>query len=538
MTPEDRQLQGALAVVEARLGGPGGTAAPLPGTTPPVTRLSPPPLPARAPDALGTPSEPSPLRAAAPLVFAPSRPAAAPAPEPGDDGSSEGGPLPPTLRIHASQTSAPPVLPPLPSAVPPPAPPPPPPPAVGVRATAGPETTLVPDAGGLGTLPVRRVEAAIAESAAQDSVAEQAAAEGPSGATAPFSSSTLAELYFQQGLVDRAVDVYHQLLEQEPHNEKAQKRLAELRLGAPAADERAARRRAHRADHRRPRRPARSRAPAMSLPAFAQVLERVAGSVPETEVLMVIATDGIPIEKLTVRADPNMEAVAAEHTTLLRASLAAAADTGLGRPAGARDHDGAAHHPAGRDHARLLPVRVARARGRSWAAHASRCAWRPWHSSASSSNNHVPSRRCGEGHPREGAWSCRTSRRSSGSSRSRTSPSSSWSRTASSCACAAARRARLRAPRQLPAPRARARAPRQRPRRRPAATAAAPAPADAEADGTVVRSPIVGTFYRSPDPNSPVFVSVGDSVKVGPGALHHRSHEADERDRVRDGRER
>jgi predicted regulator of Ras-like GTPase activity (Roadblock/LC7/MglB family) len=31
-----------------------------------------------------------------------------------------------------------------------------------------------------------------------------------------------------------------------------------------------------------------------------------------------------------VRADPNMEAVAAEHTTLLRASLAAAADTGLG----------------------------------------------------------------------------------------------------------------------------------------------------------------------------------------------------------------
>ncbi len=68
----------------------------------------------------------------------------------------------------------------------------------------------------------------------------------------------------------------------------------------------------------------------MSLPAFGQVLERVAGSVPETELLMVIGTDGIPIEKLTVRANPNMEAVAAEHTTLLRASLAAASDTGLG----------------------------------------------------------------------------------------------------------------------------------------------------------------------------------------------------------------
>jgi acetyl-CoA carboxylase biotin carboxyl carrier protein len=47
-----------------------------------------------------------------------------------------------------------------------------------------------------------------------------------------------------------------------------------------------------------------------------------------------------------------------------------------------------------------------------------------------------------------------------------------------------------------------------------AAAAAAPAPAP-EADGSVVRSPIVGTFYRSPDPNSPPFVSVGDAVKVG-----------------------
>ena len=64
--------------------------------------------------------------------------------------------------------------------------------------------------------------------------------------------------------------------------------------------------------------------------AFAEALEGVARKVPETEVLMIIGTDGIPIEKLLVRPDPNMEAVAAEHTTLLRASLAAAADTGLG----------------------------------------------------------------------------------------------------------------------------------------------------------------------------------------------------------------
>jgi acetyl-CoA carboxylase biotin carboxyl carrier protein len=30
-----------------------------------------------------------------------------------------------------------------------------------------------------------------------------------------------------------------------------------------------------------------------------------------------------------------------------------------------------------------------------------------------------------------------------------------------------------------------------------------------------VKSPIVGTFYRSPDPSAPSFVSVGDVVKVG-----------------------
>jgi acetyl-CoA carboxylase biotin carboxyl carrier protein len=33
--------------------------------------------------------------------------------------------------------------------------------------------------------------------------------------------------------------------------------------------------------------------------------------------------------------------------------------------------------------------------------------------------------------------------------------------------------------------------------------------------GMLVKSPIVGTFYSSPDPNSPSFVSVGDRVKVG-----------------------
>jgi acetyl-CoA carboxylase biotin carboxyl carrier protein len=48
------------------------------------------------------------------------------------------------------------------------------------------------------------------------------------------------------------------------------------------------------------------------------------------------------------------------------------------------------------------------------------------------------------------------------------------------------------------------------------APAAPPAPAaEPLSEGTLVKSPIVGTFYRAADPNSPVFVSVGDTVKVG-----------------------
>jgi len=53
-----------------------------------------------------------------------------------------------------------------------------------------------------------------------------------------------------------------------------------------------------------------------------------------------------------------------------------------------------------------------------------------------------------------------------------------------------------------------------------AAPVAAPlaAPAEAEskkARGNVIKSPMVGTFYRSPSPSSPVFVEVGQHVKVG-----------------------
>jgi hypothetical protein len=63
-----------------------------------------------------------------------------------------------------------------------------------------------------------------------------------SGTTAPFSSSTLAELYHQQGLAERAVDVYRQVVQREPANEKARARLRELENAAGAPVDRATRR--------------------------------------------------------------------------------------------------------------------------------------------------------------------------------------------------------------------------------------------------------------------------------------------------------
>lgn len=47
-----------------------------------------------------------------------------------------------------------------------------------------------------------------------------------------------------------------------------------------------------------------------------------------------------------------------------------------------------------------------------------------------------------------------------------------------------------------------------------AAAAAAPAAAPA-VTGHVVKSPMVGTFYRSPSPGSPSFIEVGKHVKAG-----------------------
>lgn len=57
-------------------------------------------------------------------------------------------------------------------------------------------------------------------------------------------------------------------------------------------------------------------------------------------------------------------------------------------------------------------------------------------------------------------------------------------------------------------------APLAAPAQAPAAAAPAPAASD-ELSGHLVRSPMVGTFYRSPSPEAKAFVEVGQSVKVG-----------------------
>ncbi|MHB8353238.1 MAG: acetyl-CoA carboxylase biotin carboxyl carrier protein [Burkholderiales bacterium] len=49
----------------------------------------------------------------------------------------------------------------------------------------------------------------------------------------------------------------------------------------------------------------------------------------------------------------------------------------------------------------------------------------------------------------------------------------------------------------------------------PAAVATATVAAVPEDEGHVVKSPMVGTFYRSPSPGAPAFVEIGQSISEG-----------------------
>jgi acetyl-CoA carboxylase biotin carboxyl carrier protein len=75
---------------------------------------------------------------------------------------------------------------------------------------------------------------------------------------------------------------------------------------------------------------------------------------------------------------------------------------------------------------------------------------------------------------------------------------------------------RVRISRSLPAGAPQAGAPAQGVSLAPAAPAAAgPAEAAAPPEGHVIRSPMVGTFYRSSAPGAKVFVEIGQAVKSG-----------------------
>lgn len=49
----------------------------------------------------------------------------------------------------------------------------------------------------------------------------------------------------------------------------------------------------------------------------------------------------------------------------------------------------------------------------------------------------------------------------------------------------------------------------------PAPAAAVPAPAQPAANTVTIKSPMIGTFYRSAGPDKPSFVEVGDEVSAG-----------------------
>lgn len=61
-------------------------------------------------------------------------------------------------------------------------------------------------------------------------------------------------------------------------------------------------------------------------------------------------------------------------------------------------------------------------------------------------------------------------------------------------------------------------APASAPQATPAASPVAAPAAEQAAENSnyvEVKSPMIGTFYRSPDPNSPSFVEIGDTIKKG-----------------------
>ncbi len=128
------------------------------------------------------------------------------------------------------------------------------PPVDGGKATVEPAYDLEFDSIGLQEAP-RTSPKTLPFEAGVEEVAAQLSGPGAGGGTdvaqGPLASTTLAELYLSQGLTEKAIEVYREVLEREPGNEQARERLAALEAPtvrseaaeAPAPDPRLERRR-------------------------------------------------------------------------------------------------------------------------------------------------------------------------------------------------------------------------------------------------------------------------------------------------------
>jgi tetratricopeptide (TPR) repeat protein len=311
LAPGDRQIEAQIRLLEERLGAPTlRRATPPPPSAPAPPRLPVPPVPtaiaevpAPPPAREPSPVEPPPLPPTAPPRETPqpatAEPASAPPP-------AEPVPFTPTTEVsfdlEAPFETAAPARAPMPSPEPPPPPAPRAAPPTEIPKAAEPvpapplplDLPLTPSTEASFDLetpfatagappsspepsPGRRLtdHAAEARSASPSSVTplpleslppagepvltpepEPTAAPPAPAETPGLSSSTLAELYFKQGFTDQAVEVYRELLQREPENERVRARLAEITAvgrppqaaspapsGGPTADPRAQRRR-------------------------------------------------------------------------------------------------------------------------------------------------------------------------------------------------------------------------------------------------------------------------------------------------------
>ena len=240
-------------------------AEPAPSLQPPPS-ASPAPIPVSAADEefeLERPYEPPrPVEASAPpapTVASPSPAPSRPAPEGMMEFEFEAGPTGSTIPFAPPPAPAPPVAEPEPTVPAPSAPPPPPEPIRAVEPPPPPAAPAAPPSAAF--VPERETEPEPSPAARAIEVPWSAPppkrvapppppapepAPSPTAAAAPASeplresaagelmSATLAELYFNQGFVEKAVEVYRQLVDREPDNDRLRRRLDELQHPRPA----------------------------------------------------------------------------------------------------------------------------------------------------------------------------------------------------------------------------------------------------------------------------------------------------------------